>query len=101
VRTIAPILVLITLVACSAERGLAPAPQPQKSALLGCNPHTSRCDQPLLFVDGKRTPWDGSKDLDPATIETVEVIKGTTALARYGHDGRNGVVFITTKKGRL
>ena len=98
-RKIVPVLAVLALSACAAERNLAP--QPQKSALLACYPQSHRCDKPLLFIDGKLATWDGSTDLDPAIIETVEVFKGTAALSRYGEDARNGVVLITTKKGRM
>ena len=87
--------------ACATEKAIAPVAQPQKSALLRCDQARNQCDKPLLFVDGKRTSWDGSDDFDPATIESVEVIKGKSALDRYGDDARNGVVFITLKKVRM
>jgi TonB-dependent SusC/RagA subfamily outer membrane receptor len=91
---------LILAAGCSAERLVASAPQPQKSALLMC--HDERCaTNPLLFVDGKRTSWEGPNDLNPGEIATVEVVKGAKALSLYGEEGRNGVVFITTKKSQL
>ncbi len=39
-------------------------------------------------------------DLDPNTIERVEVLKGATAAAIYGSRANNGVVLITTKRGQ-
>ncbi|HEU4649187.1 MAG TPA: SusC/RagA family TonB-linked outer membrane protein [Gemmatimonadales bacterium] len=39
-------------------------------------------------------------DLNPADIERVEVLKGASASAIYGGRASNGVVIITTKKGR-
>jgi len=39
-------------------------------------------------------------DLNPEDIETIEVLKGPSAGAIYGSRGANGVVIITTKKGR-
>ncbi|MEO7101851.1 MAG: SusC/RagA family TonB-linked outer membrane protein [Gemmatimonadaceae bacterium] len=39
-------------------------------------------------------------DLNPQDIETIEVLKGPSAGAIYGSRGANGVVIITTKKGR-
>lgn len=39
-------------------------------------------------------------DLNPADIETVEVLKGASASAIYGSRASNGVVVITTKRGR-
>ncbi|TVZ56980.1 TonB-linked SusC/RagA family outer membrane protein [Lutibacter sp. Hel_I_33_5] len=38
-------------------------------------------------------------DLDPNTIESVNVLKGLAAATLYGSAGRNGVIVITTKSG--
>jgi TonB-dependent SusC/RagA subfamily outer membrane receptor len=38
--------------------------------------------------------------IDPASIETIEVLKGPSASSLYGSDAANGVIVITTKKGR-
>lgn len=66
-------------------------------------------NQPLFVVDGvpfnSVTNGDGlsgtsrSLDIDPNNIESVNVLKGLSATALYGSDGRNGVILITTKAG--
>ncbi|HXC26003.1 MAG TPA: TonB-dependent receptor plug domain-containing protein, partial [Gemmatimonadaceae bacterium] len=38
--------------------------------------------------------------IDPASIETIEVLKGPSASAIYGSDAAQGVIVITTKHGR-
>ncbi len=38
--------------------------------------------------------------IDPNSIETIEVLKGPSAATLYGQDAANGVIVITTKKGR-
>jgi len=38
-------------------------------------------------------------DIDPATIETMSILKGSAATALYGSEGARGVVLITTKNG--
>ena len=38
--------------------------------------------------------------IDPGSIETIEVLKGPSASALYGSDAANGVIVITTKHGR-
>lgn len=38
--------------------------------------------------------------IDPGSIETIEVFKGPSASALYGSDAANGVIVITTKRGR-
>jgi TonB-linked SusC/RagA family outer membrane protein len=39
-------------------------------------------------------------DINPADIESISVLKGASASALYGVDAANGVILITTKKGR-
>src|SRR5256885_56464 len=39
-------------------------------------------------------------DLNPADIESVEILKGAAAAAIYGARAANGVILITTKRGR-
>lgn len=67
-------------------------------------------NQPLFVVDGMpidNTPGDdgnldygsGAADINPADIESMEVLKGPNAAALYGSRGQNGVILITTKKG--
>ncbi len=38
--------------------------------------------------------------IDPNSIETIDVFKGPSAAALYGSDAANGVIVITTKRGR-
>jgi len=40
-------------------------------------------------------------DLNPQDIETIEVLKGASASAIYGSKASNGVVIITTRRGRM
>ena len=54
---------------------------------------------PLYVVDGM--PFDGElATLNPSDIENISVLKDATATALYGSRGANGVVMITTKKGK-
>ena len=43
---------------------------------------------------------DAVADLHPEDIESVSMLTGPSAAALYGYEGANGVVLITTKKGR-
>jgi TonB-linked SusC/RagA family outer membrane protein len=45
-------------------------------------------------------PTNRISDINPNDIETVEVLKGASAAALYGSKAANGVVIITTKRGR-
>ncbi|MEY4551938.1 MAG: hypothetical protein RL099_266 [Bacteroidota bacterium] len=43
---------------------------------------------------------DGLSSINPADIETVNVLRGANASILYGSQGANGVIVITTKKGK-
>ncbi|MEO0338303.1 MAG: TonB-dependent receptor plug domain-containing protein [Bacteroidota bacterium] len=43
---------------------------------------------------------DLNKDIDPMKVEKIDVLKGNSAIAIYGEDGKKGVVVITTKQGK-
>lgn len=58
---------------------------------------TTGANQPLLIVDG--VPRDFQK-LDPNTIESFTVLKDAAAVAPYGVAGANGVILVTTKRGK-
>ena len=44
--------------------------------------------------------YEGIANLNPEDIESMSVLTGATAAALYGSQGANGVILITTKKGR-
>ncbi|WP_396151587.1 SusC/RagA family TonB-linked outer membrane protein [Flavobacterium sp.] len=53
---------------------------------------------PLYIIDGiESTSLNG---LSPNEIETMDILKDASSLAIYGQKGSNGVVIITTKKGK-
>jgi TonB-linked SusC/RagA family outer membrane protein len=83
-----------------------------------------RSNDPIVVVDGVRvyaaqsdarssnlaSPVNGTvpvaapapsplDQIDPNSIETIEVLKGPSAATLYGADAANGVIVITTKKG--
>ena len=59
----------------------------------------SASNTPLYIVDG--VPYDGAiSDINPQDVESMSVLKDAAASAIYGHRGANGVVIITTKKGK-
>ncbi|ASZ10660.1 SusC/RagA family TonB-linked outer membrane protein [Chitinophaga pendula] len=72
-------------------------------------------NEPLIVIDGLQFENDGGisnsiesgkdwgsaiNNIDPNDIESIDVLKGPTAAALYGARGANGVIMITTKKGR-
>ena len=64
-------------------------------------------NDPLIVIDGMAMDNDGVKGLsnklsmiNPQDIESFNVLKDASATAIYGSRGSNGVIIITTKKGR-
>lgn len=53
---------------------------------------------PIYIIDGMRT--SNMDFLDPNDVEKIEILKDAASAAIYGADGGNGVVMITTKKGK-
>jgi len=54
---------------------------------------------PLYVIDG--VPYGGNvSDLNPQDIESVTVLKDAASSALYGNRASNGVILITTKKGK-
>lgn len=58
----------------------------------------TQSNAPLYIIDGFPSE-DGMSTLDPAEIETIDILKDASATAIYGARGANGVVVITTKSG--
>lgn len=58
----------------------------------------NNCD-PLVVIDGVPTDL-GLNTLNMADVERLDVLKDASATAIYGSRGANGVVMITTKKGK-
>lgn len=61
--------------------------------------HTSLNNGILLMVDGIQV--NSISYISPDEIESVSVLKDAAALAMYGARGGNGVLLITTRRGRL
>ncbi|MGV3559854.1 SusC/RagA family TonB-linked outer membrane protein [Larkinella arboricola] len=56
-------------------------------------------NDPLYVVDG--IPISGGfNDINPGDIESMEILKDASATAIYGSRGANGVIIITTKRGK-
>lgn len=73
------------------------------------NASLTQSNEPIVFVDGVRINSAGTSnanatlsrldDIDPATIERVEILKGAAAATLYGTEASNGVIQIFTKRG--
>ncbi|MDI1256965.1 MAG: TonB-dependent receptor [Flavobacterium sp.] len=55
-------------------------------------------NNPLFVIDGIIV--DAPNDFAPGDIETIQILKDASSAAIYGVRGANGVVIITTKKGK-
>lgn len=78
------------------------------------NNSISLSNAPLIIVDGVRVENSEASlgfgvggqqpsrlnDLNPEDIETIEILKGPSASALYGTAAANGVIQVTTKRGR-
>ncbi len=53
--------------------------------------------KPLLVVDQKVVPLKVFQEIDPQSIETVNILKGNDATALYGAQAEYGVILVTTK----
>ena len=58
----------------------------------------NNCD-PLVVIDGVPTDL-GLNAINTADVERIDVLKDASATAIYGRRGANGVVMVTTKKGK-
>jgi len=61
------------------------------------NTSINASSSPLIVVDG----FVGATMPQPNDIESMEILKDASATAIYGSRGSNGVVLVTTKKGRI
>jgi TonB-linked SusC/RagA family outer membrane protein len=55
-------------------------------------------NSPLIIVDGIQ--YSNLEDINANDIETMDVLKDASSIAIYGSRGANGVILITTKKGK-
>jgi TonB-linked SusC/RagA family outer membrane protein len=74
----------------------------------------SLSNEPIFVIDGVRMSSNNGStsfgnggndfsrlgDISPEDIDNIEIVKGPSAATLYGTDAANGVVVITTKKGR-
>lgn len=56
--------------------------------------------KPLMVIDGEIVRYDLMNAIDPNKIESINVLKGASAVAKYGNKGENGVIEIKTKSVR-
>lgn len=57
-------------------------------------------NSPLYVIDGFPIENPDNNAINPSEIESIEVLKDASSTAIYGARGANGVIMITTKKGK-
>ena len=75
--------------------------QPGKDAaaiyIRGCGSLNNSLSRPLVMVDGVERDFS---QIDPNEIESVSVLKDASSTAVFGVRGANGVILVTTRRGR-
>lgn len=83
----------------------------QRVRIRGAN-SLSLSNEPLIYIDGVAASnskggitlggqdYSRLNDVNPEEIENIEILKGPAASAIYGSAASNGVILITTKRGR-
>lgn len=56
-------------------------------------------NSPLIIVDG--LPFDNLNDVAPDDIANIEILKDASSTAIYGSRASNGVILVTTKRGKV
>jgi len=80
------------------QRGGGPVSNGADLFVRGVGTFASSPQGPLLVVDG--VPDRDINNIDPEDVESFTVLKDATATAVYGTRGANGVIIITTRKGK-
>lgn len=78
------------------------APGGQMNIVIRGNNSLTQENSPLYVIDGFPVEdASAGSSINPADIESIDVLKDASATAIYGARGANGVVIITTKKGTV
>ena len=64
------------------------------------NRSISASSDPLYVVDGVPLSAGGIETINPRDIESIDILKDASSTAIYGSRGANGVILITTKRGK-
>ena len=65
------------------------------------NNSITQSNSPLYVIDGFPVEDANTSAINPADIESIDILKDASATAIYGARGANGVVIITSKKGKV
>lgn len=71
------------------------------SIVIRGNNSITQDNSPLYIVDGFPVENPNNNSINISDIESIEVLKDASSTAIYGSRGANGVIIITTKKGKV
>ncbi|MGR3303748.1 MAG: SusC/RagA family TonB-linked outer membrane protein, partial [Candidatus Scalindua sp.] len=80
------------------QSGGTPGDDGAKMRIRGLGTFSSTGSGPLVLIDGIQ---GNMSDLDPNNVESVSVLKDAASAAIYGARAANGVILITTKRGKI
>lgn len=73
-------------------------PGSEASMIIRGGSSINKSNDPLVIIDGMVRSLD---DINPNDVESVQVLKDASSTAIYGARASNGVVLVTTKRGKL
>ncbi|TAH20940.1 MAG: T9SS C-terminal target domain-containing protein [Cytophagales bacterium] len=80
------------------------SPQPQNFSLHIADPNTQSKGKPLLIINGVTMTQEESnkalKKVNPNDIQSMDILKGASAITLHGEKGKDGVIIIKTKEGK-
>ncbi|MDQ3681633.1 MAG: TonB-dependent receptor, partial [Bacteroidota bacterium] len=85
----------------SQQRSGAPGRDAADFFIRGVTSLNSSGNQPLIIVDDIEYTYNQVAQLDANEIETISILKDASTTAVYGIKGANGVLVITTKRGKV
>ena len=62
---------------------------------------TTGTSSPLVVIDGIASSMNSLNALNPADIESIDILKDAASAAIYGARAANGVVLVTTRQGKV
>ena len=91
----APLALAVALAACASDRltGVAAESAARRYQAQLVAPS----EEPLFILDGKEITAEAARSIVPASIASIEVVKGAAATTLYGERGSHGVILITSK----
>lgn len=66
----------------------------------GLSTINSNGQEPLVVIDGIQNTFEVLNGMDPNEVSTISILKDASATAVYGVKGANGVIIVTTKRGK-